>query len=1127
MYLFVKYVMVMAFFSFLVSSLAFGQTTLMHSYTFEDGTADDGTGSADGVLQGDALISDGAVTLSGTGFVSLPGKEINIPAYGSITVEAVFKQAPGLGAGFTVLYAFGETNPAVDWMGIDYFLYQPTRQDNEFSRFSISCDDTDSPWSSETGINAKEIVDTSMHYVVTVLTATEMKLYLDGALLGTETLADKNKIVNLSADTAYIGASVYPNDDKWQGSVYLMNIYEGEMDEVTVVSRAEELLGVPVTDATLSDIKANKGELSPEFDTGTDLYELNVEYGTSQVVLEATTTVLGAKVEMFDGLDNEIFDGIVNFTGDGIDVKIVVTALNGTTQETYFVSIFLFPKEETASLVDIALSAGSFIQEFNMDSLYYTAIVPYGTTSVRVTGIPAWSGAIIVGGGTIDLTDGLGSTSITVISEDGMNVKVYTVDIGATKVATGNHYYIVHEASSLVIGDVSKQPQLANPVYNDSTQLFEFVPSGVDDQFFIQNMVPRYLSSRAGSSWDMIMVDELTNDLDSCRFILHEFEIGRFRIETVIKDGADRRFMGTNWTTAGEWVFNDKFEDEEYAIWNILPPEEVVDPYDTYLSDLSIDQGSLSPSFDMYKQDYYVTLPIGTASLTVSATANDAGSTISGTGVIDVSGGPGETTVTVTASDPSYTRDYVIHYQEDTPLTLMHSYTFEDGTAQDQAGTADGIVDGGDITGGIYTASVEGDDYITLPPEELALYTYPSITMEAYVLTGENPGWTMFAYFGGLQGANVHFLSLAGQTDLSRTVINEGAGESAAGGTEPGAGELHHYVSILTNDTIAWYIDGTLAAKTEINPAYTIHGISTENAWLCKSGYSADPTWIGSIYEFNIYSGQMDADTIAQRAYNWPLEDSTSTATLSDIAVDGETIENFSPLTLNYTVVLSNDITNVPTVTATPSNSAASLEITPATALPGYTTVMVTAEDGFTTNTYSILFKNVGSNDATLSDLTIDGATVEGFDPGKSGYVMIMSEGASVVPTVVATANDPNASVEVNPATSVPGTTTVVVTAEDGVTIKNYVVAFYIPSSVDNLKETSITVYPTIFDNSFTVKSSGGILRIAVYDINGKLMLIRDNVFDETEISISKSGMYIVKVEGNGVVETFKVFKVK
>ncbi|MEM7549387.1 MAG: hypothetical protein AAF363_06930 [Bacteroidota bacterium] len=83
-------------------------------------------------------------------------------------------------------------------------------------------------------------------------------------------------------------------------------------------------------------------------------------------------------------------------------------------------------------------------------------------------------------------------------------------------------------------------------------------------------------------------------------------------------------------------------------------------------------------------------------------------------------------------------------------------------------------------------------------------------------------------------------------------------------------------------------------------------------------------------------------------------------ASLSDLQVDGTTVTGFSAATLTYNVELPEGTTTVPTVTATTSQTGANAVVTAATELPGTTTVVVTAQDGITTQTYNIQF-TVGS----------------------------------------------------------------------------------------------------------------------------------------------------------------------
>lgn len=79
-------------------------------------------------------------------------------------------------------------------------------------------------------------------------------------------------------------------------------------------------------------------------------------------------------------------------------------------------------------------------------------------------------------------------------------------------------------------------------------------------------------------------------------------------------------------------------------------------------------------------------------------------------------------------------------------------------------------------------------------------------------------------------------------------------------------------------------------------------------------------------------------------------------ATLSTLKMNNVAINNFNKDTLQYGVVLPAGTTKIPSVSATASDQNAVLNITQATALPGTAAVVVTAEDGITTKTYTISF---------------------------------------------------------------------------------------------------------------------------------------------------------------------------
>jgi hypothetical protein len=79
------------------------------------------------------------------------------------------------------------------------------------------------------------------------------------------------------------------------------------------------------------------------------------------------------------------------------------------------------------------------------------------------------------------------------------------------------------------------------------------------------------------------------------------------------------------------------------------------------------------------------------------------------------------------------------------------------------------------------------------------------------------------------------------------------------------------------------------------------------------------------------------------------------------------------------------------------------------------------------------------SNIATLGDLKVDGVTVSGFNPDITTYYDTVPAGQTSV-LVEATPTDWAATTVITTASSIPGTSTVVVTAENGTTTKTYTV---------------------------------------------------------------------------------------
>ena len=117
------------------------------------------------------------------------------------------------------------------------------------------------------------------------------------------------------------------------------------------------------------------------------------------------------------------------------------------------------------------------------------------------------------------------------------------------------------------------------------------------------------------------------------------------------------------------------------------------------------------------------------------------------------------------------------------------------------------------------------------------------------------------------------------------------------------------------------------------------------------------------------------------------------------------------------------------------------------------------------------------STDATLSSLTYNGTSVPNFDPNTTTYDVELPTGTTAVPTVAATKNNSKAlDPVISAATSLPGATTVTVTAEDGTTTKTYTINFSVASA-----------YPKVLTATWTNIAGQAVIDQANKTITGKV----------------------------------------
>ncbi len=260
-------------------------------------------------------------------------------------------------------------------------------------------------------------------------------------------------------------------------------------------------------------------------------------------------------------------------------------------------------------------------------------------------------------------------------------------------------------------------------------------------------------------------------------------------------------------------------------------------------------------------------------------------------------------------------------------------------------------------------------------------------------------------------------------------------------------GTIQYYIKIsadggfLKGDTV-FYSHAIISDKTttiivadkDLNTLYT--GKQTNNVQKVDNP-SVDTCILSQDADFLYLGRKGSANTFVLSIKVTRASVAKDDATLQSITINDEALEGFDAATLTYNVELPYGTTTVPTVVATPASNKAKAEVTAATSLPGTTTIVVTAEDGTTTKTYTINFTVAASlsTDATLKTLTVDGKAIALKEDVVEYSYEVPFYGKGLV---AAEANDDNAKIAITQATEIPGDATVLVTAEDGKTTLTY-----------------------------------------------------------------------------------------
>jgi len=209
---------------------------LKHKWTFVE-NMNDAIGGANGTAVGGAFALNGLnLTVNGD-CIELPAAKIAINKYTEVSFEISYT-ASELKTNCMVYYFGNSTNN----YGNEGVFLAPNHWDGPSIRAAISTGTyTDGPWTNETAVKTAATVAGTKYHVVTTINATDLKLYVNGALIGTALMAEKNNtLAGLSNAFAWVGRGGYSSDPTFLGVIHKLAIYNKALadDEVLALFNA-------------------------------------------------------------------------------------------------------------------------------------------------------------------------------------------------------------------------------------------------------------------------------------------------------------------------------------------------------------------------------------------------------------------------------------------------------------------------------------------------------------------------------------------------------------------------------------------------------------------------------------------------------------------------------------------------------------------------------------------------------------------------------------------------------------------------------------------------------------------------------------------------------------------------
>ncbi|MBQ7239838.1 MAG: cadherin-like beta sandwich domain-containing protein [Bacilli bacterium] len=459
-----------------------------------------------------------------------------------------------------------------------------------------------------------------------------------------------------SSEVAVVGNNTYELATG-NNRIVITGKYYSSSDPDTVLNETPYIINIYrryPNNVRLAYLSVEEGSLSPEFDMGTTNYSVTVPAGTNKLTLHYYPEVENASV---------IVSGNSNLkTGYNI-VSLAVISEGGTLTKTYQLSVFVKPSNDaTLSMLDVYNNVNKEIRygvdKFDSKVHDYMIEVPADVDSVYVVGTPSVANSYVEGGGVNGLQYGDNYIDLKITAEDGTATSIYTVNVFRKYnllLKELNHdlsYPLVPDFDPLVNDYEIEVPYDVKVIqFNAVAQAGSAVTLSYSSVNFLEigeNVVTFIISDPKGNT-NVYTVN--IKRIGSANNFLANLVPGQgMLLEDFYKtDQTYTLALPNNLKSLDleDWIIVPEDETSTYEVkgYDKINPEsdnnkititvtsqngskrtytlniEFRDPafFKHYLSALWVDDGNLSPKYDVDIISYTVTLPYGTDKTTIHA----------------------------------------------------------------------------------------------------------------------------------------------------------------------------------------------------------------------------------------------------------------------------------------------------------------------------------------------------------------------------------------------------------------------------------------------------------------------------------------------------------------------------